>query len=136
MKQIPLDEKHSVLVDDEDYEYISSFKCHLMKSIFTNYASFSYYGKTTLIHRFIMEPPDGLEVDHIDGNGLNNQKSNLRVVTHEENAKNRHKSHNIHFKACENIRVVESSAWCLQKSKCPKNRLKGNITATCWKVRV
>ena len=32
--------------------------------------------------------PAGLEIDHIDHNGMNNQKSNLRVVTHQENMKN------------------------------------------------
>ena len=41
--------------------------------------------KSVPMHRAIMAPPDGLVVDHIDGDGLNNQRSNLRLCTHREN---------------------------------------------------
>jgi hypothetical protein len=40
------------------------------------------------MHRVILSPPDGLQVDHVDGNGLNNQRTNLRLCTHTENCRN------------------------------------------------
>jgi HNH endonuclease len=42
-----------------------------------------------LLHHFIVGKKDGLEVDHRDGNGLNDRKSNLRHVTHIKNILNR-----------------------------------------------
>lgn len=44
------------------------------------------------MHRVILPPSPGLEIDHINGDKLDNRRSNLRVVTHAENMKNvRHK---------------------------------------------
>jgi hypothetical protein len=46
--------------------------------------------KTTIrMHRVIMGDPDGFQIDHIDGDGLNNRKSNLRLATRCENNRNR-----------------------------------------------
>lgn len=45
--------------------------------------------KTILMHRVINNTPDGLETDHVDGDGLNNQRSNLRDATVAQNRQNR-----------------------------------------------
>ena len=45
--------------------------------------------KTLLLHRFILDYSGNLEIDHIDHNGLDNRRSNLRIVTHEENMNNK-----------------------------------------------
>ena len=45
--------------------------------------------KSISLHRFIMEPKDGYIVDHIDGNGLNNKKNNLRLVKINQNNMNK-----------------------------------------------
>lgn len=44
-----------------------------------------------LLHRVIMNPPAGMVVDHIDGDGLNNRRSNLRVCISRDNTRNRRK---------------------------------------------
>lgn len=97
MKQITLTQGQTVLVDDDDYEDLSKYKWGQLKSYGVTYArrGTRINGKrvTILMHRVIMNAPDGEEVDHRDGSGLNNQKSNLRLASIQENRRNR-KGHN------------------------------------------
>lgn len=72
------------LVDDE-FSYLSRYVWYRSPGKNTNYARAKILGEWTMLHRLIMKTPKGLFVDHIDGNGLNNQKSNLRNVTMREN---------------------------------------------------
>src|SRR3990167_2235442 len=44
---------------------------------------------TVFLHRFILNAPKGLEVDHINGNGLDNRRKNIRLCTKKENMQNR-----------------------------------------------
>jgi hypothetical protein len=45
--------------------------------------------RSIFMHRQIMQPPDGLVVDHINGNGLDNRWCNLRICTQRQNTHNR-----------------------------------------------
>lgn len=74
-----------VMVDDEDYEYLSKFKWSACKYKIYRRSK----DKILLIHREIMNPIDGMVVDHIDGNILNNQKANLRICRQAENSYNK-----------------------------------------------
>jgi len=94
MKAIKLTRGQCALVDDSDYEYLNQFKWCAGKAYNrdTYYAirSKSINGKQTHIrmHRLIMNAPNGMDVDHVDGDGLNNQRSNLRICTRSQNLRN------------------------------------------------
>lgn len=93
MKEIPLTRGKVALVDDEDYERLSQFKWWAIRAnpqyreVF--YAQTGYRTARTFMHRMIMNPPEGMFVDHINGDGLDNRKSNLRLATHKENMRNK-----------------------------------------------
>lgn len=92
MKQIPLSKGRFALVDDEDYDSLMQWKWLYTKGYAARRKSCGANGKrrweTILMHRVIMNTPKGMSTDHIDGDPLNNQKSNLRICTHAENMRN------------------------------------------------
>ena len=90
MKSITLSNSDlTFIVDDNDYEAVSKSTWYLEKSNQRYYPRTRLKQKLIRIHRFIMNPPDGMEVDHIDGNPLNNCRDNLRICTRTENLQNR-----------------------------------------------
>ncbi len=93
MKLIPLTQGLFAQVDDEDFDYLMQWKWNAHKIKRTYYAGHyaNIEGRETVVsmHRVIMNTPKDLEVDHIDHNGLNNQKYNLRNCTSEQNKANK-----------------------------------------------
>ena len=94
MKKIALTQGFVALIDDEDFELVSRHRWHADKDHRNIYAITTVRktdGRRTTImmHRLIMGMMVGIAVDHIDGNGLNNSKANLRIATTSENAMNR-----------------------------------------------
>lgn len=93
MKAIPLTQGKAAFVSDEDYLALSMFKWHAAKGRTTWYAQRQERrnGKRVIIkmHSQILGFPD--LVDHADGNGLNNQRTNIRACTDPENSANRSK---------------------------------------------
>jgi len=92
MKKIPLTQGRFAIVDDDIFEGLSACKWHVKRGPNTFYAGCIMNrrpdGATTLMHRLIMNAQKGQQVDHIDGNGLNNIKSNLRFCTSTQNKQN------------------------------------------------
>ena len=81
MREITLTQGKVALVDDEDFEMLSAFKWYAQRSNLTFYAQRAISvggGRQTaeIMHRVLM--PGIEKVDHIDGDGLNNQRANLR----------------------------------------------------------
>lgn len=94
MKEIPLTHGAFTIVDDEDYEALSSFHWYLASTRGFRYAKryhrFPGRDGNIFMHRQILGLDDpSVLVDHIDRNGLNNQRSNLRTGSHLVNNKNR-----------------------------------------------
>lgn len=85
------------IIDDEDYDLVKDWTF-----VVTENGGGDYYlsmRKTegpirlhTFFHRFILNCPEDMCVDHIDNNTLNNKKENLRIATYNQNAWNRSKT--------------------------------------------
>ena len=88
VRRIPLTRGKFAIVDAEDYYQLIQYKWQAMAANNTFYATGRAAGKPTKMHRFIMNAPPHLVVDHIDHNGLNNAKTNLRLCTHAQNVRN------------------------------------------------
>jgi len=95
MKTIPLTQDKVALVDDEDYCKVIKLKWFAQKGSNNNFYAINRGDgshstrRFIAMHRFIMDAPANLQVDHIDHNGLNNQKSNLRICTCQQNQTNK-----------------------------------------------
>jgi len=93
IRYIPLTRGLFAIVDAEDYEWLSQYKWHVQFADYkrTCYAARNGRGTSVFMHRMIMKPPKGKVVDHINGNGLDNRRCNLRICSRKENSFNRAK---------------------------------------------
>lgn len=91
--KIPLPHGQFVLVDAQNFEWLNKRKWHTSGN--PNYLYALRNGRVgerpskISMHREIMCPLDGFYIDHRNGDGLDNRKCNLRIVTHAENMMNR-----------------------------------------------
>lgn len=98
MKEILLSEKKRLvaLVDDEDYELISSFVWRAIrpslrsKTFYAINEKMSDYKRSCIyMHRIILSASDDhVEIDHVNRNGLDNRRLNLRICSHSQNLMN------------------------------------------------
>jgi len=88
VRRIPLGGGLHAYVDAADYEWLNQYCWQLYAA---GYVARLEKRKVVLMHREIMQPPEGMVVDHIDGNKANNCRVNLRVCTPPENQHNQAK---------------------------------------------
>jgi len=95
-KEIPLTQGKVALVSDEDFDYLGQSKWH------AHFDGTNWYAMRNIsvakgqravlaMHRAILNPPSNLRVDHINHNGLDNRRENIRICTHPENMQNQRK---------------------------------------------
>lgn len=85
---VPLTRGEFALVDGDDYERVSMHAWQMLRGSKRTYAVGRFYENRTSrmipMHRFLLNAPPEFEVDHINMNGLDNRKANLRLATHRQ----------------------------------------------------
>lgn len=82
-------DNYIVFVDDEDYDSLCRRKWRRLKGPYSRRV-YAYNKRLGLMHRIIAKAPEGYDVHHIDGNGLNNTRSNLIVLSRSDHLRTRH----------------------------------------------
>lgn len=87
----------TTLIDHEDYLRLAAaklLKWNAQKVGKRYYASRNTKDQKLYLHRWVMNAPTGMVIDHIDGDSLNNMKANLRLCHHRDNARNQRNQEN------------------------------------------
>lgn len=113
MKKIYLTQCQYAVVDDEDYNYLMRWNwCAVYDKKMESFYSHRRLGRGTIsMHRVILHAREGQYVDHIDHNTLNNQKSNIRLVTVQENHRNKRLMRNNTSGVCGVYHQKHSNKW-------------------------
>lgn len=93
MKTIPLTQGYEALVDDEDYEWLSQWRWQAHVRPHTTYAVRHSAGRHETrriirMHREILGTTPSMKTDHVNGEGLDNRRANLRACSAQQNARN------------------------------------------------
>jgi len=89
MREIPLTKGMVTIIDDDDYELVSQYKwCVRTSEKGRYYAGRNTGSNNVYLHRWLLNAQFGIEVDHINGNTLDNRRSNLRLCTRVGNGRN------------------------------------------------
>lgn len=114
MKEIELNKGYIAMVDDEDYDLVSKYKWQVIEKKSNKYAKTRKWNGSGYdhfsMHRLILGAKKGESVDHADGNGLNNQRFNIRICTESQNAMNRGKNPTSGFK-------YKGITWCAYNNR-------------------
>ncbi len=93
MKVIELTKGYQTTVDDADYDRLIEFRWFATERSSNVYAardpSRAIGGSRIYMHRWILNAPATLQIDHVNGDGLDNRRENLRLATPKQNSENR-----------------------------------------------
>ena len=105
--------KGVVLVSDEDFKRVNELSWSFISNdrdyVVTTIKS-PIGRKRVMMARFILNAPDGMVVDHINGDCLDNRRENLRIVTYAKNSQNRDIPSN-NTTGFKGIRVIPNGRW-------------------------
>ncbi len=121
MKNLLLTQEFTAIVDDDDYDSLCWYSWHVVKGRTTYYARTMHNRKNIWMHRFILNAGPNYIVDHKDGNGLNNTRSNIELTSHSINAirRTRFPKNSTGFRGVswnEHARKYSASIMCARKS--------------------
>lgn len=90
--KVDLGRGYETTIDDDDFDLVSSYTWIVIDGRLKNttYAGAWLSGRLLYMHRLILSAPDNMQVDHVDSNGLNNIRANLRLATASQNAINKY----------------------------------------------
>lgn len=125
-KRIKLTRGKVAIVDEDDFERLCGYSWHYEGSSKKQYASRKIYvkgtykigkkQKTIRMHTDVMGvPPKGYVIDHINGNSLDNRKSNLRICLFSQNAKNQ--KNRTHYKGKKCSSIYKGVSWHKKSKK-------------------
>jgi hypothetical protein len=92
VRKIQLTKGVTAMVDNADYIWLNQYSWRVaFNKNKQPYAKSTIEGKDILMHRFILrlDAGDKRQGEHSDGNGLNNQRNNIRIATHGQNQCNK-----------------------------------------------
>lgn len=98
------------IIDSKDYEFISIRNWYINESGYV----ISWMDKKHIrLHRLIINPNDGFDIDHINGNTLDNRRKNLRICTRQQNSMNQ-KNHSNNTSGKSGVTFnKKSKKWCV-----------------------
>lgn len=111
---VPLTKGYEAVIDAEDVPFVEGFNWHAAESGGKVYARRKEYTSggscTFLMHRVLLGAPSGLLVDHVNGDGLDNRRLNLRLATPAENRQNM-------IRPVHNTSGLKGASWCGRTKK-------------------
>jgi hypothetical protein len=113
--EIPLTQGKVAIVDAEDAQLVQRYQWHACYRQTTWYAATSAErrkGRAIYLHRYIANAQPGEHVDHINGDGLDCRRANLRICTNAENRRNTRKTRGVsQYKGVSRCKTNATRVW-------------------------